>query len=100
MFVLLCVCGSANAEKSLAEIYQTGKVRFVKEFEITDESLPEGEFFSNILAVTMDEEGAIYACDYQANNIKKFEYPDTVFCKSLLGCVSRWECYHRIFRKV
>jgi hypothetical protein len=65
--------GSANAEKSLAEIYKTGKVRFVKEFEITDESLPEGEFFSNILAVAMDEGGVIYACDYGANNIKKFD---------------------------
>lgn len=73
VFVLLCVYGSANGEKSLAEIYKTGKVRFVKEFEITDESLPEGEFFSNILAVTMDEGGAVYACDYQACNIKKFD---------------------------
>lgn len=65
--------GFADGEKSLADIYRTGKVRFVKEFEITDESLPEGEFLSKVFAVAMDDDGAIYACDHGENNIKKFD---------------------------
>ena len=59
-------------EKSLAEIYRQGKVRFNQELVISDGSLPEGEFFSSLVSVAMDNSGAVYACDYAANNIKKF----------------------------
>jgi hypothetical protein len=59
-------------EKSLAEIYRQGTVRLSKGLVISDESLPEGEFFSNLVSVAVDDSGAVYACDYAANNIKKF----------------------------
>ena len=59
-------------EKSLADIYKTGKVKFIKELVLSDESLPEGEFFNSIIDVVTDNNGFIYVCDYRANNIRKF----------------------------
>jgi len=64
--------GSSKSKKSLAEIYKSGKVRFIQEFVISDKSLPEGKFFSGITDIAVDKSDAIYACDYKASNIKKF----------------------------
>ena len=60
-------------EKSLAEIYRQGTVRLSKGLVISDESLPDGEFFSRLVSVAVDDSGAVYACDYAANNIKRFD---------------------------
>lgn len=70
LFVL--ISGIYAEEKPLAEIYKLGKVRFVQEFVISDESLPEGEFFSGITSIAVDNSGSVYVCDVDANNIRKF----------------------------
>jgi hypothetical protein len=72
MFVFLCVCGSANAEKSLAEIYQTGQVRFVPEITIDDSALPEDVFFLGGGDIAVDGSGNVYVLDSKARHIKKF----------------------------
>ena len=69
----LCVCGSANAEKSLAEIYKTGKIRFVPEITIDDSALPEDVFFLGYGDIVVDEEGNVYVMDSRAKHIKKFD---------------------------
>lgn len=71
--IFVLAAGMPAQEKSLAEIYRQGAVRLTKKLVITDEFLPEGEFFSNILSLAVDDSGAVYACDHDANNIKKFD---------------------------
>ncbi len=73
MFVFLCVCVSANAKKSLAEIYKTGIVRFVPEITIDDSALPEDVFFLGGGDIAVDEGGNVYVLDYKARHIKKFD---------------------------
>ncbi len=69
---LMAASGMFAQEKSLADIYRRGTLRLSRALVISDESLPEGEFFSNLVSLAADSSGAIYACDYAANNIKKF----------------------------
>ena len=73
--VILTVClhPAARAEQSLAEIYKSGKVRFVPEMTITDEAMGGKDFFGSLIAVALDDKGNLYVCDYQANNLKKFD---------------------------
>lgn len=66
--------------QSLKDIYTSGKARFVAEITIEESKLPEGELFENIVDIAVDEEGNIYLCDIQANNIKKFS-PEGKFVK-------------------
>jgi len=77
LVILFFIIGSighaaSEKEKSLAEIYKTGQVRFIQELAITDESLPEGEYFSSIISTAVDKSGFLYVCDHDANNIRKF----------------------------
>lgn len=80
--LFMLISGIYAEEKSLAEIYKLGKVRFVREFIISDESLPEDEFFSGINSIAVDNSGSIYICDFDAHNIRKFnakgEYVKTI----------------------
>ncbi|MCK4646575.1 MAG: hypothetical protein KAU46_10000 [Candidatus Aminicenantes bacterium] len=64
--------GSSESEKSLAEIYESGTVRFVPILTIDDNSMPDDVFFESPYTITSDNEGNVYICDYRANNIKKF----------------------------
>lgn len=64
--------GTSEREKSLAEIYKSGTVRFVPILTIDDNSMPEDVFFESPYTITSDNEGNVYICDYRANNIKKF----------------------------
>jgi len=65
--------GSVESEKSLAEIYRSGTVRFVPVLTIDDASMPEYTFFESVIDVACDSDGCVYACDYRANNIKIFD---------------------------
>ena len=64
---------AASADQSLAEIYKSGKVRFIPEMTITDEAMGGKDFFGSLMAVALDDNGNLYVCDYQANNLKKFD---------------------------
>lgn len=70
-------------EKSLTEIFRTGKVRFVPEVTITDESMAGKAYFSQIADIALDDQGNIYACD-PIGNIKKFDASG-----SFLGTIGR-----------
>lgn len=73
ILVLFCVYGLANVENSLAEIYKTGKVRFVPEITIDDSALPEDVFFLGYGDIVVDDGGNVYVMDSKAKNIKKFD---------------------------
>jgi hypothetical protein len=70
----VCLFPSVSYSQSLAEIYKSGKVKFVPEMTITDESMSGKDFFgSPLMGVVLDDKGIIYVCDYKANNLKKFD---------------------------
>jgi hypothetical protein len=81
MFVSL-LYSSPQKEKTLAELYEKGTVSFVPELTIDDSTMPEDAFFESISDIAIGPEGCVYACDYRANNIKKFDssgkYLDTI----------------------
>jgi len=54
-------------------VYQGGRVRFVPEVVLDDNSMPEGIFFNTPVAVTSDDKGNVYICDFRASDIKKFD---------------------------
>jgi hypothetical protein len=63
----------ANADRPLAELYKSGKVRFVPEMTITDEAMGGKEFFGLPMDIVVDDKGSLYVCDYKENNIKRFD---------------------------
>lgn len=75
LFFLLALFmyGSSKNEKSLAEIYKSGTVRFVPVLTIDDTSMPEDTYFESVIDIACDSDGNVYACDYRANNIKIFD---------------------------
>lgn len=60
-------------EKSLAEMYRSGTVRFVPEMIIDESSMPEDTFFESAVDIICDNEGYVYISDFRAHNIKKFD---------------------------
>jgi hypothetical protein len=65
------IIGSISSDqKSLADIYRTGKIRLIHELTINDESFPEDIFFESPVEICLDYKNNIYVCDYQADNIK------------------------------
>ncbi len=67
----ILVLAQADNQESLADLYKGGKVRFVQELILDDNSMPEDIFFESPLCITSDAKGNIYVCDYRTNNIKK-----------------------------
>ena len=63
---------SVGQQKSLADVYKTGKVRFVAEITIDDNALPEDVFFVGYGDIAVDWKGNVYILDSRAKNIKKF----------------------------
>jgi len=62
----------ATYGQAMKEIYATGEVAFVAETTIDESTLPEGEFFEDIVDIGSDAAGNIYLCDKRACNVKKF----------------------------
>lgn len=60
-------------EKPLSDLYKSGKVRFVPELVIDDNSMPDGVFFERPSDIACDNKGNIYISDYKADNIRKFD---------------------------
>lgn len=73
VFILFYAYGSTDAQKSLAEIYKTGKVRFVPEITIDDTRLPEDVYFLGYGDIGVDEQGNVYAADSRARHVKRFD---------------------------
>ena len=71
--LILFVYGASKSEKSLAEIYKSGKVRFIPVLTIDDTSMPEDIYFELVSDIKCDNAGHVYVCDVQANNIMKFD---------------------------
>jgi hypothetical protein len=65
--------GYAVGEEYLAEIYRTGKVRFVPEITIDESALPEGVFFLGYGDIVVDDSENVYVLDSKAQHIKKFD---------------------------
>jgi len=76
------VVSSIPSEKSLADIYRTGKIRLIPELTINDESFPEDVFFESPIDMCFDDKNNIYVCDYRANNIKVLN-PSGKFMKTI-----------------
>ena len=75
---------AAGLDAHLKDLYTKGKIRFIKEYEISDKSLPQGQFLQNPRSVALDGDGNIYICDYDANHIKQFNSRG-----ELLGTIGR-----------
>ena len=69
----ILILAQADNQESLEDLYKGGKVRFVQELILDDNSMPEDVFFESPFYITSDATGNIYICDYRANNIKKFD---------------------------
>jgi len=89
LFVLIFfVSGASKSEKSLIEIYKSGTVRFVPVLTIDDTSMPDNIFFESISDIECDNDGYVYACDYRASNIKKFDSLGKYHCCPVKKCKS------------
>jgi len=73
MLGAIFIFAALASQKSLADLYRSGKVRFVPELTLDDNSMPEDIFFESPFSIACDEKGNVYICDYRANNIKKFD---------------------------
>jgi hypothetical protein len=78
-FIVLLLIGAIFAyplqkkEKTMAEIYKRGIVRFIPEQTIDDSSMPEEALLEAVIDIAYDKKNNIYISDYKANNIKKFD---------------------------
>ena len=70
LFISTIIGSTSSDQKSLADIYRTGKIRLIPELIIDDKSLPEDVFFEGPADICLDNKNDIYICDYKANNIK------------------------------
>jgi hypothetical protein len=65
--------GFSAGPKSLAELYKTGKVRFVQGLVLDEKSLPKDVVFAGPGALDCDAAGNVYVMDFSDNNIKQFD---------------------------
>jgi hypothetical protein len=65
--------GQAESRKPLADIYKSGKVRFVQERALDEKTMPEGVLFAGPSDLTVDSDGRVLVMDFADNNIKIFD---------------------------
>jgi len=80
--VSMIIGSTSSDQKSLADIYRTGKIRLIKELTIDDKSLPQDVFFESPAKLAFDADNNIYVSDYRSTNIKMFD-PSGKFVKTL-----------------
>jgi len=80
--VSMIIGSTSSDQKSLADIYRTGKIRLIKELTIDDKSLPQDVFFESLANLAFDADNNIYVSDYRSTNIKMFD-PSGKFVKTL-----------------
>lgn len=71
--IIALVLTTQAEQKSLAAIYQKGKIRLVPEMVLDGASLPKDVLFVGPVDVAMDNSGHIFVLDFSDNNIKKFD---------------------------
>jgi len=64
--------GFSAGPKTLAELYKTGKVRFVQELVLDEKTMPKAVLFAGPGALDCDAAGNVYVMDFSDNNIKVF----------------------------
>ncbi len=62
--------GFPESRKPLAEIYKTGKARFVQELVLDEKSMPDGVMFVGPSDLAVDSGGRVYIVDFSDNNLK------------------------------
>lgn len=65
--------GFSAGGKTFAELYKTGKVRFVQELMLDEKTMPKDVLFAGPGALDCDPAGNVYVMDFSDNNIKKFD---------------------------
>jgi hypothetical protein len=78
--VCAVVSGFSYGQKPLAELYKTGKVRFVQEIVLDEKTMPKDVLFVGPVDIACDPAGNVYVMDFSDNNIKKFD-PSGKFLK-------------------
>jgi hypothetical protein len=76
--LVTCLAGSyaasqADTGKSLADLYRTGKIRFVPILTIDEKSLPKDVFLESPWSMAKDAKGNLFVGDYRAKNVKMFD---------------------------
>ncbi len=60
----------SDEHKPLAQLYKTGKVRFVQELALDEKTMPKDVLFVGPSGVQCDTAGNVYVLDFSDNNIK------------------------------
>lgn len=74
---LVFINSSSGQQNSLADIYKTGKVRFVSEITLDDSTLPKDVFFVGYGDLAVDGDRNVYVLDSRAKDIKMFDASGT-----------------------
>jgi len=61
---------SSDVPQSLTDIFQSGRVDFIRELIISEKEFPEEVYFQNPRGIVTHTDGRIYISDSSANNIK------------------------------
>ncbi|MFC2158462.1 6-bladed beta-propeller [Acidobacteriota bacterium] len=63
---------SSIEKESLAQLYESGRMQFVQELEITDDSLPGELFFQNPFSLANHASGTVFIGDWGIDHLKVF----------------------------